>query len=333
MAKTISERALNASDPQWHVAGRAHLIEALAFATRGQHAERDEALARANQYGARWNDFEPLALTDLWTRLERLASEMTATRLTSTAAPAAEADDEDEIIDIYDADGHPQGQAASRLAHATGLWHRSFHCWIVVPEASGDHKVLLQRRGPYAKSFANFYDMSVAGHYRTGEGVEGGIRECREELGIEVVPAELRLIARRTINEELYNGTVNREFQDIYATVRNQAVESYRIGYPELGAVVECSLRGLLGLVSGTVASVPCHGVRFDTTVSQLVPFDDLITLADLISEARAYHQIVFPLLGRLIDDGTLVRQTPGAAESIQPAIRIADGSLWSGLL
>lgn len=332
IATVVADRAVADGEPQWHLAARAHLVEAVAYAAVGRAVERDHALARAHECAARWNEFEPQVLTDLWTRLSRIASEMATTNLTSAASPKSDVGDQEEIIDIYDERGRSQGQATSRMAHATGLWHRSFHCWIVARKADGDHRILLQRRGPFAKSFPNRYDISVAGHYKAGEGIEGGIRECREELGLEVSPDELVRIATRVIDENLYNGTINREFQDIYLLERGQPVESYALAYPELSAVVECSLRGLVGVVSGTVASAPCRGRRFDPDAISLVPFDDAITLADLIAEAKAYHQTVLPLIARLMDDGVPVPDAD-TGEPTKVGVRIADGSLWTELL
>ena len=45
----------------------------------------------------------------------------------------------EELIDIYDENMHPLGTAPIMQAHQEGLWHKSFHCWIVKRAANHDH--------------------------------------------------------------------------------------------------------------------------------------------------------------------------------------------------
>jgi tetratricopeptide (TPR) repeat protein/isopentenyldiphosphate isomerase len=321
IASTVAERAT--ADGQWAVAARAAVVEAVAHASVGDDAARDVALARARDLAMRWNQYEWRALAWFWTRLDETVRHRRRAEARPPDGPVAKAS-EDETIDVYDRDGTSQGHATKRLAHATGLWHRSFHCWIVAPDADGGHRILLQRRGPYATSFADFYDMSVAGHYMAGEDVAGGIRECREELGFEPAAEQLRLIAGRIIDEHLYNDTINREFQDIYVLQRSEPIDSYAFGYPELGAVIECPLDGLIGVVSGTVVSTAFRGRQFDAHGDGPVAFEGRLTQADLIAEARAYHRAVLPLVARSLDGG---RGTPGVE------VELADQSLWTELI
>ena len=47
----------------------------------------------------------------------------------------------DELIDIYDQNMNLLGTAPRSQAHSEGLWHQTFHCWIV----SQPDKIWLQR--------------------------------------------------------------------------------------------------------------------------------------------------------------------------------------------
>ncbi|MEU1589606.1 AAA family ATPase [Micromonospora sp. NPDC005710] len=328
--QAVSERATAPRTLHWQLAGRARLVEAVGYAVVGEHAQRDNALAESLVSGARWNEFERRFLVELWARLEPTMTAMTNSRATALTDPETVGEDQDEIIDIYDESGNSRGQASSRAAHMAGLWHRSFHCWIISRDPAGDHRVLLQRRGPFARSFPNLFDISVAGHYKAGEGVEGGVRECREELGIEIDPGALRQIARRIIDENLYNGTVNREFQDIYLLELDDPIDSSTIGYPEVSALVTCSLRGLLGVVTGDVLSIPYQGVSYDESLGRVTDVDGRLTQAELILEARAYHQTVFALIGKVVDSGVDIADLAGAAQS---EVSIADRSRWISML
>jgi hypothetical protein len=118
---------------------------------------------------------------------------------------------------------------------------------------------------------------------------------------------------------------INREFQDIYVLERDQPIESYAIGYPELSAVVECSLAGLIGIVSGAVVSTQCRGLAFDAETGGLTSFEGRLSQADLIAEARVYHQTVLPLIARTLD-------RPAGGNGQKAEVRLADGSLWTEL-
>ncbi|MFW6724526.1 tetratricopeptide repeat protein [Streptomyces sp. MAR4 CNY-716] len=298
---------------------------ASAVAARTGSADASERwLDAARNEAAQWNEFAPLAMEEYWSRLVagRNGEEMVVDNPPVTAVASI-----DEMVDVYDENGELRGQATSRLAHSAGLWHRSFHCWIVSPQPGGTGwSIVLQRRGEWSRSYANYLDISVAGHYRAGEGIEGGIRECQEELGINVHPDQLCLIARRTINERVDNGSLNREFQDIYLMRAEPGLESYRLGYPEVAAVYECDLAGLRDLVSGRAERVAAQGKRIAADGSTVEDVRHELGLNDLIGAAREYHKSVFAAITRILSGA----DTTSHRNSV---VDLADGSRWEELV
>lgn len=328
LASAIKDAALEKEPRHWMLAARAALIEAATARMEGNHSTQESRYAVAKQWAARWNEFGPKVIDELWIKLadaiELIKDESSGKRVRRRYHPEP-MDSSDEIIDVYDEHGRPLGQASSHLAHSIGLWHRSFHCWIVRHVESGSKMILLQRRGPFARNFSNFFDMSAAGHYRAGEGIEGGIRECEEELGIVVAAADLQLIAKRVINETLPSGMINREFQDIYLLRRNEPIALYQPGYPEVSAVVECSVDGLLAVVNGAINSVPFNGICIAEQTGNPAVCEGRVSRQDLIAEARAYHQQVFSLIDSELDN-------PGGEIHISgkhPKVQLSDGSQW----
>ena len=101
---------------------------------------------------------------------------------------------EKELIDIFDRNWNPTGEILEKNeAERQGKWHRAAHIWIVNPRG----ELLLQLRGPDKKLYPNMWDISAAGHVRAGESViEGGIREMREELGINITADQLIYITK-----------------------------------------------------------------------------------------------------------------------------------------
>lgn len=227
----------------------------------------------------------------------------------------------DEILDIYDEHGELIGKASHQLAHTIGLWHRAFHCWIVREHDegpwAGQWTVVLQQRGPGASTYSGFLDISVAGHYQTGEGIEGGLREFAEELGVEPAPDDLTLIARRTVNEPAPNNRINREYQDIYVLRSTDSLDTYRPGHPEVSGVFECRLDDLEDLIherATEIASLTStgNGASVWTTV----------TLEQFIPNARSYHKA---LLGEL-------RRISARHGAVPGRTTLADRSVWEVL-
>lgn len=304
------------------ITANVYLASAVAAASVRNAGEAARWMDLARHEAAQWNEYAPRSVGEYWSRL------MAARKGNGEMAedhPVAPVTATDEMVDVYDENGELLGQATSRLAHSAGLWHRSFHCWIVSPRPDGSGwSIVLQQRGPWS-TYANYLDMSVAGHYQAGEGVEGGIRECKEELGIDVHPDQLRLIARRTINERVENGSLNREFQDIYLMQAQPGLAPYQLGYPEVAAVYECDLADLCDLVSGHVPRLRAKGKRVAEDRSTLDAADYELERSNLIEAAREYHKVVFSVITRILSGAN-------SAPNKNSVVELADGSRWEEL-
>jgi len=229
-----------------------------------------------------------------------------------------------QLLDTYDAAGRPLGPRPRDEVHRDGLWHRSFHCWIAGSDRHGHTAIVLQRRGPYKSDYPDRLDMAAAGHLLAGEGIDGGLREIREELGVDVVASELRPLATRQIDEVLYNGAINREFQEIYLLTRPpDSLMTYRPTYPEVAAVLTTGLRDVLDLLCGKVATVraACRTVGPDGEAG--LPRAVRLRGSDFILEARSYVSCVLTLIDAVVS---------GAAPD--PALlarrQLDDGSNWT---
>ena len=69
----------------------------------------------------------------------------------------------------------------------------------------GELELLWQRRSPKVDRYPGKYDISVGGHINLGETiVEGAMRECREEIGIEVSPEDLYFATMSPYNKNRF---------------------------------------------------------------------------------------------------------------------------------
>lgn len=305
----VEAYAARADPPLWHLAAECEVVRAVLRNGAGDSASAATHLERAQRHAALWNGYGVAAVEELWMSLTRI-------RFTRPSPSNSHG----ELLDIYDEHEQLLGQATSKLAHKTGLWHRSFHAWVIGRQADGTKFVLLQQRGHIKRDFPGFLDISAAGHYRAGEGIEGGVREFNEELGIEVDPGSLTPVARRIVNEALDNGVVNREFQDIYALIGIPGLDQYTIGYPEVTGIFQCDIERLRQILDGTLSFLDCTGLEHDPDKGSTRVVERTIRLGDLIPSARHYLTAILTCLSGFLDEGLV-----GSDLRTQ----LPDGSYW----
>lgn len=92
---------------------------------------------------------------------------------------------ESELLKVFDENRKEIGVAPRSEVHRKGLWHETFHFWLVRNDPAGV-KIYFQLRSKDKKDWPNLLDITAAGHLLAKETVEDGIREVEEEIGIPV---------------------------------------------------------------------------------------------------------------------------------------------------
>ncbi len=164
-----------------------------------------------------------------------------------------------ERFDVLGPNGIPTGRTRRRdLVHRHGDWHRAFHCWIVIEVGEASPSVLLQRRADDKDTYPGRIDVSVGGHYRTGEGLADVIREMPEEVGQGAPLADLRPLGTRIAVCDMEAGIRDREVQDVYLWRTPLPFDSFRPNPEEVKALELVTVEAFLELVTRqrtTVAS------------------------------------------------------------------------------
>lgn len=94
---------------------------------------------------------------------------------------------------LYAPNGETQGIVAAIRA---GAWLHTNDVWIFRTQPSV--QIMFQQRDPKSPTYGGKLDCSVAGYLEAGEtGPVGGVREMKEELGIEVSASDLIQFGRR----------------------------------------------------------------------------------------------------------------------------------------
>jgi isopentenyldiphosphate isomerase len=164
-----------------------------------------------------------------------------------------------EMLEVFDSSYNSIGQESRTYVHKHGLWHLNFHCWVA---RKRDNKVyvLFQKRSVNKLKWPGLFDIAAAGHLEYGEKPESGIREIKEELGINVDTKNLRYLGLHISVYESHDRNDN-EFQHVYLLEDDTPLSRFKIQEEEVGGLVEIELAEALKLFFGEVGSIKCNGV------------------------------------------------------------------------
>jgi isopentenyldiphosphate isomerase len=221
-----------------------------------------------------------------------------------------------ELLAVCDARGRalPLGQPRGAV-HREGLWHRSFHCWVVRAGRRGA-ELVLQRRAPSKDTWPGAWDVSAAGHYRPGEGLDGGLREVAEELGLVVPATALVYLGRHREVLRYADGLRDREYQDVYLVRRDQALSDYTPDVAEVTGLVALPAATVVALAGGWARR--SRGVGWVVGPGGWVETPVVLTRASLVPRMGRYYEAVARAAVRL------VRLQPNAQDHLRDGARLA---------
>lgn len=197
--------------------------------------------------------------------------------------------DPHELLEVYDPDGRPTGQARPRGAiHLEGDWHLAFFCWVIRPGPRG-LEVLLQHRAARKDVFPLRFDASSAGHVRFGESMAEAAREVREELGIQVELDDLVTLQRHRQEHHHANGIIDREHHAIHLLTPGPPDEAYAPDANEVAGIAWIDADDLLALIEGRAEQATTRYRSVNAPPGQFV--ERILTPADLVPYADGYHR------------------------------------------
>jgi isopentenyldiphosphate isomerase len=209
-----------------------------------------------------------------------------------------------ELLEVYDQDGNPTGEAMSRgTVHLEGHWHLAFFCWIARPSQSSRAdragaseetggsgvEILLQHRAARKDVWPLRFDASAAGHIRFGESLEEAAREVREELGIEVELRDMVALGRHRQQHHHANGLIDREHHALHLLTPGPSDAAYRPDPGEVAGLAWIDADDLLGLVEGRLAKATA---RYRAVDAPADAFEErALTMIDLVPYEDGYHR------------------------------------------
>jgi isopentenyldiphosphate isomerase len=120
----------------------------------------------------------------------------------------------DEYIDIVTEEGRLTSRKTLKSEiHAKGYYHNTAHVWLYTK----DGNILLSQRAASKSICPLLWDVSVAGHVDAGELIiHAAIRETKEEIGLNLVPSDLKKIGVFGCFQSYPSGIKDNEFHHTY---------------------------------------------------------------------------------------------------------------------
>ena len=140
----------------------------------------------------------------------------------------------EEKLDVSNERGEFTGKVATREeCHRKGLWHRAVYGFIIDKNSN----ILLQKRSQNKKLWPNRWDVTVGGHVDAGEfGRQTIIRECKEELGIDVKENEIKyLVSSTSVYEK--NNYLNKHYDECYLILKDVDITKLKLQKEEVSDV------------------------------------------------------------------------------------------------
>ncbi len=181
-----------------------------------------------------------------------------------------------EFIDIFDENENLLGYCEKEYAHKLGFFHKVFGCLIY---NNKKNKVFFQIKNPNHNK-KPLLEITAGGHLMSGETLENGVREIKEETGFVVDYKKLVFIEKRTCKKVISENYQINEFQYFYLLDFNIKVEDFKnYDSEEIIGFVELDIYELLKLLKGKIKKIKGRretGKLINITISDLdEPFID----------------------------------------------------------
>ncbi|MBP1155681.1 MULTISPECIES: NUDIX domain-containing protein [unclassified Paenibacillus] len=203
------------------------------------------------------------------------------------------ADKSSEILDIFDESMNPMGTATRSEAHAKGLWHQTFQCWIW-DNAEGEGALLFQERHPDKDTFPGLLDISCAGHLIAGERAEDGVRELEEELGLRVPFEELIPCGIFPEEDRISPELIDREFCHVFLYPCRHPLTEYRLQEEEVTGLYRLSIADVRRLAQGTDFSLNIQGISADPKRDgSMQSVERTVVAEDFVPHPELYYKLL----------------------------------------
>lgn len=197
---------------------------------------------------------------------------------------------ENEMLKIFDENRLEIGTATREKVHQLGLWHETFHCWFICSE-EGKGYIYLQIRSETKKDYPSLLDITAAGHLMATENVVDGIREVREELGIEVTFDEL--VPLGVIDYSVTTGElIDNELANVFIYNNNVNFEDFNLQVEEVSGIVRADFKQFTALWRNEVLAIEVEGYQLNE-LGERIPLKKIVERDSFVPHEDSYYKAV----------------------------------------
>jgi isopentenyldiphosphate isomerase len=201
---------------------------------------------------------------------------------------------ENEMLKVFDADRKQIGVATREEVHRMGHWHEVFHCWFVSREAGVDY-LYFQHRCAMKKDYPNLLDITAAGHLLAHETIYDGVREIKEEIGIDVSFAELvplEIIEYHVTKENF----IDKELANVFLYESTQCFNDFTLQKEEVSGMVKVELDDFEDLWAGTKEEVNIQGFEINQDDHRMM-IDQYVGRDKFVPHEVSYYKSIIRLI------------------------------------
>lgn len=177
--------------------------------------------------------------------------------------------------------------------HKKGHWHETFHCWLIDKNEGIDY-IYFQKRSHNKKDFPNLFDITAAGHILSNENVEDGVREVKEELGLDVHIEELRSLG--VIEDSIITTNfIDRELANVFLYEKKDT-DIFTIQREEVSGIVRAEFNNFYDLCLGKTAEIVVKGFEV-TELGEKITINKTVRLEDFVPHEKEYLEKMVRLI------------------------------------
>lgn len=206
---------------------------------------------------------------------------------------------DNEKLKIFDDNMKQIGEATREEVHRLGYWHETIHCWFLSREEEVDY-IYLQIRSNTKKDYPNLLDITAAGHLLAEESIGDGVREIKEEVGIDVSVNELVSIGmiEYCVIKENY---IDKEMANVFLYQYNQTFNEFKLQKEEVSGIVRVGFNDFYELWLEEKKEVRITGFEINI-LGEKILIDKNVDKNKFVPHEQTYYERILTLIREKIN-------------------------------
>ena len=195
------------------------------------------------------------------------------------------------MLRIFDENRLPIGVATREQVHKLGLWHETFHCLFIGKEKFEDY-LYFQLRSPVKKDYPNLLDITAAGHILAHETIDDGVREVKEEIGIDVSTKDL--VSLGVIDYYVTKADfIDQELANVFLYEYDKSTfDDFTLQAEEVSGIFKVEFTSFEKLWLGMLAEVTIEGFELDTN-GEKVRTNRIVNKSSFVPHEDSYYESI----------------------------------------